>query len=562
VDPYEYIVNTSRDFITLINRDYVYEIVNDAYCREMGRSKEEIVNRHVGEIWGEDKFGETIRGHLDQTFAGKEVHYLDQFKFGPFVKYMHVSFYPYRQGKEITHALVFSHDLTQLGEIESRLSNYEYRDPITGLFNRRSLNIILDKEIEKAKRSRSEKLRAVLFVGLRSLTKVNEIYGHEIGDLLLENTGQRIRRTLRSSDYVFRFEGSQLAVVLTNISRNTDAGKVARNIQEAVAVPYNFKGTEIVLSCAIGIAVYPDDGQAYGELIQRAAAAQAEARRREVPYLLFNDEVHRQARERLSLESDLLRAFEEQQLELHYQPVVDLEGRIVGAEALIRWQHPERGAVPPGSFIPLAEETGIISSIGRFSLFSACRTAARWSGRHDVYVSVNLCARELADPQLPQTLETAMSTAGMDSPGSLKLEVTETSCLAEPRVTLQRLEELEKRGIDVFIDDFGTGYSSLGYLKNLPATTFKIDRLFVEALSESPAEREYLARIIDMIKSRGRRVLVEGVSSAAEREALEGMRWDFLQGFYFARPMPAEQFMALLDREVRLPAAEPQPPAR
>ena len=179
-----------------------------------------------------------------------------------------------------------------------------------------------------------------------------------------------------------------------------------------------------------------------------------------------------------------------------------------------------------------------------------------------MYVSVNLCARELADPQLPQTLETAMSTAGMDSPGSLKLEVTETSCLAEPRVTLQRLEELEKRGIDVFIDDFGTGYSSLGYLKNLPVTTFKIDRLFVEALSESPAEREYLARIIDMIKSRGRRVLVEGVSSAAEREALEGMRWDFLQGFYFARPMPAEQFMALLDREVRLPAAEAQPPAR
>jgi len=554
-DPYEYIVNISKDFITLINREYVYEIVNDSYCREMGLSRDEILHKQVGDIWGQERFDDTIRRHLDEAFGGQETHYIDQFKFGPFVKYMHVSYYPYRQGGRITHALVFSHDITQLGEIESRLSNYEYRDPVTGLFNRRSLNIILEKEIEKARRSRSEKLRAVLFVGLLSMDKVNQIYGHEIGDLLLENTGLRVRRAVRSSDYVFRFEGNDLTVLLTNIGRNTDAGRVAQKIQDAVAVPYNYKGTEIVLSCAIGIAVFPDDGEDRSELIQRAASAQAEARRRQAPFVLFNERLHREAQERLELESDLLQAFDEQQLELHLQPVVDGRGVISGAEALIRWQHPTRGTVPPMAFIPLAEETGLVAPIGRFALFTACRHLAEWVDRHQVYVSVNLCARELADPGLLATVQAALARAGVSSPGHLKLEITETSCMADPQATIDRLLELEEKGIETFIDDFGTGYSSLGYLKRLPATTYKIDRLFVEALAESPAEREYLGRIIEMIKSRGKQVLVEGVSSLAQLQLLEGMRCDRLQGFYFARPMPAKQFVALLDSRATLPVA-------
>jgi diguanylate cyclase (GGDEF)-like protein/PAS domain S-box-containing protein len=553
VDPYEYIVNISRDFITLINRDYVYEIVNDSYCREMGLPREQILNRKVAAVWGEEKFATSIRKHLDDCFAGQEIHYIDQFKFGPFVKYMHVSYYPYRQDDRITHALVFSHDITQLGEIESRLSNYEYRDPVTGLFNRRSLNIILEKEIEKAKRSRSEKLRALLFIALENMAKVNQVHGHEIGDLLLENTGLRVRRALRGSDFVFRFEGSQLTAILTNISRSTDAGKVAQKVHNAVAVPYDFKGTEILITCSIGIAVYPEDGEERSLLIQRAASALEEARKRGNSFLLFNAELHREAQERLRLESDLAKAFDEKQLQLHFQPVVDPQGRLRGAEALIRWQHPRRGNVPPLDFLPLAEETGLIQAIGRWTLFAACQHLASWDLPEGFYVSVNLSSRNFSDPELPELLDTALGKAGIPDPRRLKLEITETRCMEDPERTIRRVEELKARGIDTQIDDFGSGYSSLGYLKRLPVETFKIDRLFVEALEENQEERDYLGRIIDMIRSRRKQVVVEGVGTAQQYAFLKEMQCDLLQGFYFSRPLPAPAFQELLRRGEPLP---------
>jgi diguanylate cyclase (GGDEF)-like protein/PAS domain S-box-containing protein len=553
VDPYEYIVNVSRDFITLINRDYVYEIVNDSYCREMGLSKEQVLNRRVSAVWGEEKFEASIRKHLDDCFGGQEIHYMDSFKFGPFVKYMHVSYYPFRKDGRITHALVFSHDITRLGEIESRLSNYEYRDPVTGLFNRRSLNIILEKEIEKAKRSRSEKLRALLFIALENMARVNQVHGHEIGDLLLENTGLRIRRALRGSDFVFRFEGNQLTAILTNISRSTDAGKVAQKIHNAVAVPYDFKGTEILIACSIGIAVYPEDGEERNLLIQRAASALEEAKKRGTGFLLFNAELHREAQERLRLESDLAKAFDEKQFQLHFQPVVDPEGRIRGAEALIRWQHPRRGNVPPMDFIPLAEETGLIQAIGRWTLFTACQQLAGWDLPEGFYVSVNLSVRDFSDPQLPELLDTAMSKAGMKDPSRLKLEITETRCMEDPERTIRRIAELKEKGIDTQIDDFGSGYSSLGYLKKLPVRTFKIDRLFVEALAESQEERDYLGRIIDTIRSRRKQVVVEGVGTAEQFAFLKEMRCDLLQGFYFSRPVPAPDFEKLLRLGAPLP---------
>ena len=553
MDPYEYIVNISRDFITLINRDYVYEIVNDSYCREMGLPREQVLNRPVAAVWGEEKFEASIRKHLDDCFQGQEIHYIDQFKFGPFVKYMHVSFYPFRKDGRITHALVFSHDITQLGEIESRLSNYEYRDPVTGLFNRRSLNIILEKEIEKAKRSRSEKLRALLFIALENMAKVNQVHGHEIGDLLLENTGLRIRRALRGSDFVFRFEGNQLTAILTNISRSTDAGKVAQKIHNAVAVPYDFKGTEILIACSIGIAVYPGDGEERNLLIQRAASALEEARKSGSSFLLFNAELHHEAQERLRLESDLAKAFDEKQLQLHFQPVVDLEGRIRGAEGLIRWQHPRRGNVPPLDFLPLAEETGLIQAIGRWTLFTACQHLAGWDLPEGFYLSVNLSSRDFADAHLPELLDTAMSKAGLRDPRRLKLELTETRCMQDPERTIARIAELREKGIETQIDDFGSGYSSLGYLKKLPVQTFKIDRVFVEALAESQEERDYLGRIIDTIRSRRKQVVVEGVGTAEQYAFLKEMRCDLLQGFYFSRPVPAADFEALLKRGQPLP---------
>nr|MQY77209.1 diguanylate cyclase [Spirochaeta sp.] len=257
INKFKYIVNTSKDFITLINKDYIYEIVNDSYCRQINKKREAIVNRSVAEVWGDERFSGKIKKYLDQCFSGQEVSYIEKFKFGSFEKYMHVSYYPYIENDKITHALVFSHDITKISEIESKLTNYEYRDPLTGLFNRRSLDIILEKEIEKAKLSRSEKLRALLFINLGNLAKVNQTYGHDTGDLLIENSGLRIKKILRNCDFIFRFEGKELTAILTEVARNTDVARVAQKICDEVSMPYRYKKDDIFITCKIGISIYP-----------------------------------------------------------------------------------------------------------------------------------------------------------------------------------------------------------------------------------------------------------------------------------------------------------------
>jgi predicted signal transduction protein with EAL and GGDEF domain len=192
-------------------------VANDAYCREVEKTREEIVGRKVAEVWGAEKFRSPIKGFLDRCFAGEEVNNIDKFKFGPFMKYMHVTYSPYREGDEVTHVLVASHDITRIGEIESRLTNYEFRDPVTGLFNRRTLGVILEKEIEKARLSPNGDIRAVLLLSLQDMEAITRLHGYEIADLLLENTGLRFRGALQPNDYAFRFDGSELAALLTDI---------------------------------------------------------------------------------------------------------------------------------------------------------------------------------------------------------------------------------------------------------------------------------------------------------------------------------------------------------
>ena len=557
INKFEYIVNTSKDFITLINRDYIYEIVNDSYCREIDKEREEIINKSVAEVWGDERFNSSIKKYLDQCFSGQDVNYIEKFKFGSFEKYMHVSYYPYVENNKITHALVFSHDITKISEIESKLTNYEYRDPLTGLFNRRSLDIILEKEIEKAKLSKSEKLRALLFISLGNLAKVNQTYGHDTGDLLIENSGLRIKKILRNCDFVFRFEGKELTAILTDISRNTDVARAAQKICNDVSMPYRYKGDDILITCKIGISIYPDDGEDKNTIIRNAAAALVEAKKRGEKFVFYNRKLHKRAIERMSLESDLYKAFDKDQFELHYQPIVDSTGYILGAEALIRWYHPERGSIKPVNFIPIAEETGVIDSIGKWALYTACKQVEKWiSGKNtdkDIYVSVNISAREFTNENLIEIIKGALKNAGNLDPKHLKLEITESECMDNPDETIRKMLSLYNIGIELFIDDFGTGQSSLSYLKRIPAKTLKIDKVFVDELVKSDSEREYLSNIIGLVKSRNKKVIIEGVSSKEQAELLYIMNCDRMQGFYFSKPISAEKFEKYLLCKKKLP---------
>nr|WP_246434054.1 EAL domain-containing protein [Spirochaeta isovalerica] len=552
---YEYIVNTSSDFITLINKNYEYEVVNDSYCRVLGKKREEILGHSVSRIWGESRFESKIKGHLDKCFAGRDIHYIEEFDFGAEHKYMHVSYYPYRMEGQITHALVFSHDISRMGQMESRLHNLEFRDPVTGLFNRNSLDIILEMELEKAKRSRgdSDKLRALLFISITNLQEINLAHGYDRGNMLLENTGIRIKEFLRQSDYVFRYDGQELVVLLSNLAGESDSAKVARKLTERISIPYRSDRFDITLRCHMGLSLYPRDSCEGCDLIASATKALSESIATGVPFCIYDGELHNRALEKLKLESDLYRAFEQDQFELYYQPIVSPEGVIKGCETLIRWNHPERGLVPPDLFIPQAEANGLITSIGKWIIFRTVEKIRSWSVPYGIYISINLSVREFEDENLYDLLLQAMGKGGELPRKYLKLEITESGGMEKPEETIARMKKLSDAGFSIFIDDFGTGQSSLAYLKNLPATTLKIDKSYIDPIVEDEDSRSYLKLILNLAENRGKETVVEGVETAEQLSILKEAGCRSIQGYYFSKPLPADQFESLLANSTILP---------
>ena len=543
-DKYEFIVNNSRDFITLINREYVYEMVNDSYAGVVGRHKDEIQNRHVAEIWGNDLFEEKLKDHLDTCFSGEEVHYIERFRFGLEMRYMHVSYYPYRsESNAVSHVLVFSHDITKLGNLESKLLNYEYRDPLTGLFNAKSLKIILEMEVAKARRSRMEGLRTLLFISISNLGEVNRVHGHSIGNVLIENTGVRIKEVVRESDYIFRYDGGEIVVLLTSLAQATDAAKVAEKIVDEIALPYRHNDFDIILKANVGIAIYPLDSDGTENLIDHALQTLHEAEKKESSYLLFDKSIYETSMQKLGLERDLSRAFFKNEFVLFYQPIVKPTGSIVGCEALVRWRHPSRGLIEPALFLNLSEEIGLIEEIGKWVLYTATADFARWP---DLFGTVNLTAKEFESAELLSIISNAIARPESCKQNRLKLEITENLGMSDPDRTLSLMRSIVDAGYEILIDDFGTGVSSLSYLKDLPASTLKIDRAFVIAVTEGSTERSFLETIVALARTRGKSVIIEGVQTVEQFEIVRSLPVDAFQGFYFAEPLPAEDFDRLL----------------
>jgi diguanylate cyclase (GGDEF)-like protein/PAS domain S-box-containing protein len=555
---YHYIVNHSRDFITLIDNRYVYELVNDAYCSAIGLPREQIVGKSVAEVWGEERFKQNIRPRIDQCLNGEEVHFVEEFRFGSVRKSLHVSFYPYvsdspgsvtPSSHPPTHVLVFSHDISHLADIETRLAHYEYRDRTTGLFNRKFLEEKLTSDVEQALRTPRPTTRALLFVTVRSFKKINQRFGHHIGDLLLENTANRIKDAIRASDTVFRFDGTNLVVYLSSISQVTDAAMVARKISDDVGVPYQFRGSVISIECHIGIALFPDDARASESLIQQANSASVQAEEQGLAFLFHDKKTHEQAVARMETLSDLHAAISMSELELYYHPIVGIQDQrcvIVGAEALIRWNHPERGLLAPDQFIELADGSRLIAAIDKWALFRSVSQLAQWSERYQLFLSMNVSAHEFRDEYLPEIVSSALAkNPGLD-PRLLKIELTERRSMEDPVSSIRQMHQLTELGVDIWIDDFGTGQSSLSYLKDLPATVLKIDKGLVDGIEEREADRRYLAGIVESIRARGKQIVAEGVMNERQTTLIQALGCEFAQGFYFAHPMRTAEFEALL----------------
>ncbi|MFP4112861.1 MAG: EAL domain-containing protein [Spirochaetota bacterium] len=555
-DTYRSIVNRPRDFITLVNRDYMYEIVNDAFCEAVDLPREKILNRSATAVWGEDQFANAIKPRLDECLAGSETHFVDEFRVGSTRKSLHISFYPYHDAEQDglpTHALVFAHDIAHIAEIEGRRAEYEYRDRTTGLYNRHALQEMLAGEIERAGRASSQVTKALLFISLRNFKKINQTLGHHIGDLLLENTANRIADGIRASDLLFRFDGTNLVVLLTTLTRSTDAAVVAQKLADEIAVPYRHKDRVIAIDCHIGISLYPDDGKHADALIERANSSSIEAEERGLTYLYYDTGTHNQAVARMSTLGDLHTAISSGALELYYQPIIcinEAEPRIAGAEALIRWNHPERGLLAPDDFIEIAEGSRLIAAIDKLAMFNAVACLDEWFASYDLFLTLNVSAHEFKDHFLPEIVEHALARHTSIPPDRLKLEITERRSIEDLESSLAQMKQLQEIGVDVWIDDFGSGQSSLSLLKQLPATALKIDRGLVEGIDERENDRRYLAGIVESIRARGKTIVVEGVWNAEQARIVESLGCDYVQGFHFARPMRAEAFARFLSEGI------------
>jgi len=547
---YEFIVNTSSEFMTLVNREYVYEAVNDSYCEAHNKKRDEIVGHHVGRVWGEKLFADLIKGYLDECFTGKQVTYQVSFEFAALgLRYFDVTYYPYTNPNGVvTHAVVVSRDNTERKKAEDKLLHDALHDTLTGLPNR---NLIMDRLAHSMRRrSRDANYHfAALFLDLDRFKIVNDSLGHLVGDELLIAVARSLEQSTRPGDTVGRIGGDEFVIILEDLTQAEDARIAAERILAAFTNPFKLGENEVYTSASIGIAAFRGGLARPEEMLRDADTAMYRAKSLgRSQHVLFDEAMHLQVRDMLQLESDLRRAVERYELVLYYQPILSLETlATLGFEALLRWRHPVRGMVPPGDFIQLAEETGLIDSIGEWVLGEACSCLRRLhdSGRQDLFISVNVSARQFQKPGFAGVVQRILNESGIP-PAKLALELTESLFMGQMNEVSSTLAELGQIGTGLSIDDFGTGYSSMSYLKNLPIHTLKIDQSFVRDLLHDPNDAAITAAIVSMARSLKLQVVAEGVEELAQAKALRELGCEMAQGYLYSRPVPESEIGSLL----------------
>ncbi|WP_051180705.1 EAL domain-containing protein [Thermithiobacillus tepidarius DSM 3134] len=440
-------------------------------------------------------------------------------------------------------------------QAEESLATMAYYDILTGLPNR---TLLQDRLAQSIAHSRRQGLSmAVLFLDLDGFKQINDTLGHEAGDQFLVEVAARLREHLRAGDTVARLGGDEFVLVVDDVAQDEEVAPLAERILEALARPVLLAGQELFVTTSIGISVFPRDGEDVTTLLKHADTAmyQAKAQGRN-RYQFYTPAMNAEVVKRLTLSNQLRRALERDEFCLHYQPQVDTaSGRVLGVEALLRWQHPERGLVAPGDFIPLLEETGLIVPVGEWALHSACAQASAWQrqGFAGLRIAVNLSGRQFRQQHLLRTVAQALDSSGL-RPEHLELELTESLLMQDPVSAAAVLQALTAMRVSVALDDFGTGYSSLNYLQRFPIHTVKIDRAFVADILENPRDRAIITAIITMAHSLGLKVVGEGVETAGQLDLLRQLRCDEVQGYYFSRPLAADQLPAFLEASTLMPA--------
>jgi diguanylate cyclase (GGDEF)-like protein/PAS domain S-box-containing protein len=538
--------------MALIAPDGTYLSVNGALCEMTGYSEEELLGRTFQSITHPDDVVADLEQHRALLSGAVDLHETEK-------RYVH------RDGHEVwaqigvsavreedgsvSYFIAQTHDVTERRRFQDELAHRALHDPLTGLPNRALFLDRLGHALVRSRRHAGDV--SVLFVDLDRFKLVNDGLGHRIGDLVLAETARRLSEAARAEDTVARFGGDEFTILCENAGGD-EARAIAERVLAALVAPFEHEGREFHLSVSVGIRVN-DPPAASADLLLRDAdialyAAKEHGRSR---YEVFDAEARANSIDTLATEQALRLALRHRELRVHYQPTVELAtGRITGLEALVRWEHPERGLVPPGDFIPAAEESGLIVPMGEWVLREACSQLETWrragSVDRDVRVAVNVSARQLSHPDLPNTVAEALAWAELD-PACLCLEITETAIIHNAETALANLHEIKALGVFIALDDFGVGFSSLSQIRDLPPVdVIKVDRSFTAGLGHNESDSAVVAAVLSLTRSLGLTAIAEGVETLEQVRLLRELGCSVGQGFYFARPAPADEACELL----------------
>ncbi len=533
--------------ITDVNNNIV--TANNAFLNMTGFTMEEIRGRNPRFLSSGDHDDAFYRDmwHSINTTGSWQGEILDHTKQGlRFFQHLAITSIRNSDG-DLTHYIAISSDITERKEYDKNIHFLAYYDVLTGLPNRSLLRDRLGQLIATA--HRDHMMFALLFLDLDRFKYINDSMGHSVGDKLLQSVAQRLQECVREGDTVARIGGDEFIILLREVDA-AGVSLVSDKILKSLATPFNLSGQIIATYASVGIALYPEHATDIDVLMKNADAAMYYAKENgRNNYKFFTPEMNFRANKLFSMEKDLRTALDQDQFTLVYQPQVDLTtGLICGAEALIRWKHPDNGNVPPAEFIPVAEETGQIVAIGEWVLRTACWRFAQWQkkGMRPFPIAVNLSIRQLRQPNLAEVIENILKETGLN-PQLLELEITEGIMMGDNQAAMTFLTRMHELGIQMSIDDFGTGFSSLSYLKNLPVNKLKVDQSFVRDIETDQSDAAIVRSIISLGHRLDLKVIAEGVENIAQLDFLRIRGCDEVQGYYFSRPLAAEDFVKFVN---------------
>ena len=542
------LVDTMNEGLYVVNERWEITYVNMALCRMLGYDEVGMSGKNIRFFFDEEK-ALILAREQDKSKAGRDDIYEISWKHreGYEVPTM-ISPRGIRSGKGVLKgAFAVVTDISEQKRVQEEMRIMAQYDALTTLPNRTLLNEKLEQAIIRARRYNQQ--LAVLYMDLDRFKRINDSLGHRVGDLLLLSTAMRLKNGVRGLDTVARLNGDEFIVILSDIENSMAVVMLIEKIQETFRAPFNIEGYEISITPSIGVSIFPNDGHDPAALIKNADAAMYHVKTQgRNNYQFYTREMNEAALHRLNLENRLRLALEQKELQLYYQPKLDLKTRtITGVEALARWRHPELGLIVPDKFIPVAEDTGLILPLGEWVMEEACRQAKEWQdqGLPPIKVAINLSPMQFGSETLPAQVVSALAKSNLQ-PEFMELEITESLVMEDAERTIRLLAHLKAMGIHLTIDDFGTGYSSLNYLKQFPIDSMKIDRCFVREMETNSSDEAIVRAVIAMSHGMNMTVIAEGVEKKEHLDHLTALGCDYAQGFYISQPLDIDALKALV----------------